>query len=92
MPKYKKGGMRQSGRARQRGRGVMDVLKKIHDFTRKHRLVSRGANLAASMLPEKYGKWVGRAGTAAGAFGYGRRRIGGALMLAGQRGRGLRLA
>jgi hypothetical protein len=83
---------RKGGARRMRGRGVMDVLKKIHGFVKKHKVISRGSSALAGVLPEKYGKWVGRVGNAAGAFGYGRRR-GGALMLSGaRRGGALRLA
>jgi len=44
MPKRKKGTTRVR-RKTQKGRGVMDVLKKIHGFVKSNKLISRGLRL-----------------------------------------------
>jgi hypothetical protein len=60
--------IRRSGMRRvRRGRGIMDVLKRAHDFAKEHKLISRGL----SMIPHKYGKM---ASSVASSLGYGRRR------------------
>lgn len=74
----KKGGMR-----RMKGRGIMDMLRKAHDFIRKHKLISRGSNALSYVLPEKYKGIASKVSGASGALGYGRRKRGGALRLSG---------
>ena len=65
------------GRRRQRGRGFMDFLGKANNFLKSSKLVSTVGNaLGAAGVP-----YAGAIGSAAGRFGYGRRR-----------GRGLRLS
>jgi hypothetical protein len=60
--------IRRSGMRRvRRGRGIMDVLKRAHNFAKEHKLISRGL----SMIPHKYGKM---ASSVASSLGYGRRR------------------
>lgn len=88
MRKSKKGGMR-----RQRGKGLMDMIKKAHAFLKKHRVISRGATGLSQILPPKYRDVAGKVGSIAGTLGYGRRR-GGALRLsgAGYMGKGLYLS
>ena len=51
----------------QRGHGVMDVLRKVRDYAKTHKLVSRGL----SLIPHKYAQ---AAIPLAGALGYRRRR------------------
>ena len=68
---------------RMRGRGVMDVIKKVIGFFRKHKISSRGGSALGGLLPGKYGVVAHGIGKAAGSVGFGRRR---------RRGRGLRLA
>lgn len=58
---------------RRQGKGIKDVLKKIHNFVKSNRLISRGA-AAIAPLAGPYSGVVSRVGTAAGALGYGRRR------------------
>jgi hypothetical protein len=58
-------GMRR--RRPQRGRGLMDVLRKVHDFAKSNRLVSKGL----SLIPHKYAQ---AAAPVAGALGYRRHR------------------
>jgi len=56
-----------------RGRGLMDVLRKVHDFAKSNKLVSKGL----SLIPHKYAQ---AAAPVAGALGYRRhrkRRMGG---------------
>jgi hypothetical protein len=65
-------GMRR--RRPQRGRGVMDVLRKVRDYAKNHKLVSRGL----SLIPHKYAQ---AAIPLAGALGYRRRRKMGGLKM-----------
>jgi len=58
-------GMRR--RKPQRGRGLMDVLRKVHDFAKSNRLVSKGL----SLIPHKYAQ---AAAPIASSLGYRRRR------------------
>jgi hypothetical protein len=58
-------GMRR--RRPQRGRGLMDVLRKVHDFAKSNRLVSKGL----SLIPHKYAQ---AAAPIASSLGYRRRR------------------
>jgi len=51
----------------QRGRGLMDVLRKVHDFAKSNRLVSKGL----SLIPHKYAQ---AAAPIASSLGYRRRR------------------
>jgi hypothetical protein len=55
-----------------RGRGIMDVLKKAHNFVKDRQLISKGLNLIQHPHAEK-------ASSIAGILGYGRkrRRVGG---------------
>jgi len=64
----RRSGMRRVARRRvRRGRGLMDVLKRAHNFAKEHKLISRGL----SMIPHKYGKM---ASSVASSLGYGRRK------------------
>lgn len=65
-------------------------LKKVNRFLRKHRVLSRGANLVGRFAPGKYGAIARKAGRTASALGYGLSLPGGALRLAGARGYGRR--
>ena len=77
---------RMGGRRRMRGRGkVMDFLKKVGGFLKKHKIVSRVAGGLASVLPPQYSGIASGVQKAASALGYGRRRR-------RMRGNGLRLA
>jgi len=58
-------GMRR--RRTQRGRGLMDILRKVHDFAKSNRLVSKGL----SLIPHKYAQ---AAAPIASSLGYRRRR------------------
>lgn len=71
-------------RRRQRGRGIMDFLRKAHGFIKRNKVISRGANALSYVLPGKYKDWAGKVGGVAGTLGYGRRSRGGGLRLAGQ--------
>jgi len=51
----------------QRGRGLMDVLRKVHDFAKSNRLVSKGL----SLIPHKYAQ---AAAPIASSLGYRRHR------------------
>lgn len=61
------------------------IRNKALPFLKKHKIISRGASAISSMLPPQYGSIASSIGKAAGAVGYGRRRrrMGGALRLAG---------
>jgi hypothetical protein len=59
-------GMRRRRRT-QRGHGLMDVLRKVHDFAKSNRLVSKGL----SLIPHKYAQ---AAAPIASSLGYRRRR------------------
>jgi hypothetical protein len=50
-----------------RGRGLMDVLRRVHNFAKDNKLVSKGL----SLIPHKYAQ---AAAPVAGALGYRRRR------------------
>lgn len=66
-------------RRRQRGAGFMDFLGKANNFLKSSKLVSTVGNaLGAAGVP-----FASTIGNAAGSFGYGRRRRGGSLRLAG---------
>ena len=54
---------------RRNGKGIKEVLGKIHNFVKNNRLISRGA---AALAP--LGNIVKGVGTAASSLGYGRRR------------------
>lgn len=75
---------RRSHRSRMGGSGVLDWLRKAHDFIKKNKLVSRiGSSLGAMGVP-----YAGAIGKAGGVLGYGRRRVhrrrlGGSLRPAG---------
>ena len=58
-------GMRR--RRTQRGRGLMDVLRKVHNFAKDNRLISKGL----SLIPHKYAQ---AAAPIASSLGYRRRR------------------
>ena len=68
-----------------RGRGVLDWLKKAGNFIQDHGLISKGASLAAKLLPGQAGSIANTIATGAHAIGLGRRRHrrGGGLTLAG---------
>ena len=74
------------GRRRMRGGAVMDWIRKAHSFIKKNKLVSRVAGaLASGGVP--YAKTVG---SLASKIGYGKRKSGGSLRLAGGRLRRMR--
>ena len=52
---------------RMRGRGVMDVIKKVIGFFRKHKIISRGGSALGGLLPGKYGLVAHGIGKAAGS-------------------------
>ena len=58
---------------RRNGKGIKEVLGKIHNFIKSNRLISRGAT-ALAPLAGSYGNIVKGVGTAASSLGYGRRR------------------
>lgn len=58
-------GMRR--RRTQRGRGLMDVLRKVHNFAKDNKLISKGL----SLIPHKYAQ---AAAPIASSLGYRRRR------------------
>ena len=60
------------------------ALVPAHDFVKKHKIISRGANLYGTLTGDTRGKIVG---TAAGALGYGQRKLKPAAMNgSGQKG------
>ena len=66
-------------RRRMRGRGLMDFLGKANNFLKQSKLVSSVGNaLGAAGIP-----LAGKIAGVASSLGYGRRRRGGALRLAG---------
>ena len=66
-------------RRRMRGRGIGDFLKRANSFLKSSKLVSTVGNaLGAAGIP-----FASQIGSVAGSLGYGRRRRGGALRLAG---------
>lgn len=77
MPRYS---VRRPTKKRYRGAGIMDWVKKAHSFIKKHGLVSKGLKFASRSLGKPV---LSTLGAAAGQMGYGRRRYGGALRLAG---------
>ena len=73
-----------SRRRHMRGRGFMDFMRKVGNFLKKTKVISKVGNLlGAACVP-----YAGTIGKAADTLGYGRRRRyrrrGGALKLAGQ--------
>lgn len=73
---------------RQRGKGFMDVLKKVGAFLKKTQLVSKvGRTLGSVGVP-----YAGMIGNVAGSLGYGRRRRVGRPRVSRVRGQGLSLA
>ena len=75
---------RQPVRRRMRGRGVREFFGKIGAFLKKHKIISRGGAALGSMLPGAWGTAARSVGSVAGRLGYGRRRMGRGLRLAGQ--------
>ena len=73
------------GWGRTRGGSLMSNLKRAHDFTKKHRLISRGAHGLHKITGNKHLKVLGNV---AGTYGYGLGYGGGAL--AYSRGAGLK--
>jgi hypothetical protein len=65
------------------GSGIKDILKGVNKFLRKHKVISKGASIAAKVGPKKYRKGARATAGIAKQLGYGK---GGALRLAGQRG------
>jgi hypothetical protein len=67
MPRKRKVGR---PRKRQHGKGIKEVAKKIHDYVKKHRIISRVAGIAGSLgVPH-----AGTIGSIAHTAGYGRKR------------------
>jgi hypothetical protein len=64
------------GRRRTHGGSLMSTLKRAHDFTKKHRLISRGAMGLHRLTGNAHLKTVG---SVAGTLGYGLGYGGGAL-------------
>lgn len=60
---------------RRNGKGIKDVLNKIHNFVKSNKLISRGAS-ALAPIAGPYANVVRNVGVAAGALGYGRRKRG----------------
>jgi len=59
-------------RRRQRGEGLGDILRKVHNFVKSNRLISRAASaLSTAGVPH-----AGTIGTIARTAGYGRRKRG----------------
>ena len=56
------------GWGRTRGGSLMSNLKRAHDFTKKHRLISRGAHGLHKITGNKHLKVLGNV---AGTYGYG---------------------
>ena len=73
------------GWGRTRGGSLMSNLRRAHDFTKKHRLISRGAHGLHKITGNKHLKVLGNV---AGTYGYGIGYGGGAL--AYSRGAGLK--
>lgn len=71
-----------SRRSRMHGAGILDWLRKAHDFVKKHKLVSRIGGTLSGLHPA-----IGHVARGAALLGYGRRHHrmhrGGALRLAG---------
>ena len=75
MPPRRKVG----GRRKMRGRGFMDFLSKANEFLRNSKLISSvGSALGSAGVP-----FASQIGSVAGSLGYGRRRRGYGLRLAG---------
>jgi hypothetical protein len=70
MPR--KSGVRRKRRP-QGGKGLVDVLKKIHNFVKEKKLISRGA-AAFAPLAGRYGAPITAIGNAASSLGYGKKR------------------
>jgi hypothetical protein len=73
---------------RQKGSGWFKrFFRKANSFLKRHKVISRGSNLLAKVLPAKYGKAAQGIGAAAGALGYGRMRGKGVVVSGGMRHR-----
>ena len=59
---------------RQRGGDLRSALGKVNSFLKEHKIISRGANALAGLLPGTYGAIAGRVGSTAASLGYGRRK------------------
>jgi hypothetical protein len=71
---------------RQKGSGWFKrFFRKANSFLKRHKVISRGSNLLAKVLPAKYGKAAQGIGAAAGALGYGRMRGKGVIVSGGMR-------
>lgn len=70
MPKKRK------PKRKHQGKGLKEVLGKIHNFIKGNKLISRGASALAPILPGTYGSVVRGVGSAAANLGYGRKRKG----------------
>ena len=71
---------------RRRGGSFGSFLKGANNFLKKSGLLSTLGEVGSSLVPGKWGKRIGTAGSIAGKLGYGRRRrrkCGGALRVAG---------
>lgn len=71
------------GRKHMRGKGLLDWLRKAHDFIKKNKVVSKGFNALGQILPGHFGLGSKILGKASAVAGYGRRHRGGALSPAG---------
>ena len=71
-----------------KGEGVMDILKGVNKFLRKHKIISKAADIAASVAPDNFKGKAKTASAVAKTLGYGLTPPGGGLRLAGQGKRG----
>jgi len=83
--------MSQSGAGK--AKKVKKVLKSVDKFLKDKKLISKGAKVLVKIAPEKHKKKLQTTAEVAEMLGYGKRGSGlgipgGALRLAGQRGRG----
>lgn len=58
---------------RRRGRGILDVLRGVHDFVKKNKIISSVSG-ALSNVPGPIGNIASLVNKGSSAFGYGRRR------------------
>ncbi len=73
-------------RRKMKGRGLMDIIRKVGGFLKQHKVISRAGGVLSKILPGNFGKIAGTVGGVAGQLGYGKRRT------TRRRGYGLRLA
>jgi hypothetical protein len=64
---------KRTGRRRHTGGNIRDVLGKVNDFFKKHKLISRGAS-ALAPFAGAYSPIVAGVGGVASKLGYGKKR------------------